>query len=273
VEGVTSKFRIASLVCAGVAFVAAIGVGETRAALIKNLEFNVDGVLPSDDLDIELFNFSNPVVPEETIYEVSGGFLKQTSFSHIGNFSYTFPNMFIVGGGVDPSQSFSIEARLKIVAIEGFQSPFLSVFDGINDYTISFSNQLNTFNDGSGELEIFFEPEQDPAERLTVFDTDNFHTYRLESPGNSGSFSFFIDDMFKFSGTASLDAVHNGFEWGDGFSQPDNGSDVYWDFVRFRQPALQSIPEPTTLSLLGLGLAGAGFVLWRRQKRSLAQRN
>ena len=68
-----------------------LGFAPTAGAItIKNLEFNVDGVLPSSEPDIEFANSSAQT--EASVYSVSGGLLEQTTFGiGVGNVSYAFP--------------------------------------------------------------------------------------------------------------------------------------------------------------------------------------
>jgi hypothetical protein len=49
---------------------------------------------------------------------------------------------------------------------------------------------------------------------------------------------------------------------------------VYYDgtytYVGFEQQVAESVPEPSTFVLAGLGLAGLGLIAWRRRKKSIS---
>ena len=51
-----------------------LGGATVHAAVVKNFEFNVDGVLPSADPQIELF-VTTPSPTETEVFSVSGGLL------------------------------------------------------------------------------------------------------------------------------------------------------------------------------------------------------
>jgi len=203
-----------------------------NAQINKSFEFDVDGVLPSTDPDIEFFTTG---AAETTVYSVSNGLLEQRTLAHDGNFSYTFPNTSLTGGGLDSSKSFSMEVRLKILNIEGFSSPFFEIFDGAHDFGLFFQSPDSVLFSPApitpGEDSVIL------SDEIPGFNIADFHTYRIESPGNSSAFNLVVDGQLVFSGTAQPLTTLNGFEWGDGFSVPGNGSDVDWDFVRFSQPA------------------------------------
>ena len=225
----------------------------SQAAVIKHLEFNVDGVLPSADPQIELFNNTGQL--ETTIFSVTGSILQQRTFSVNGNATYAFPNVAVGSGGLDASQNLSLEARLRINAINGVGGAFSQAFDGSNRYTVNFEvGTVRIFHGASQFQEI-------------ALDIDQFHTYRIDSGGGSGDFDFYIDNALTFSGTAVGSAL-NGMNFGDGTTSAGNGANVDWDFVRLSQSEIVSVSAPHAGLFLAGGIAFASFGrrLRRRQR-------
>lgn len=223
------------VVIGAVAIALALGAAQARAEIVKSFEFDVDGVLPSADPEIEYFN-DGFAVTEAEVFSVSGGVLKQRSLAFDGGYGYSFPDASLTGGGIDATQSFSMEARLKVLAIEGTDGAFFEVFDGANGYGPLFM--------ATGEARFFV---ASGVETVVLPDITQFHIYRVESEANSAAFNFYVDGELVFSGIAQSITVLNGFDWGDGLSSPGNGADADWDFVKFSQPAgpitLPEIPK------------------------------
>jgi len=206
------------------------------AVTIKNLEFNVDGVLPSAEPDIDLQNSSSQT--ETSVYSVSGGLLEQSTFGiGVGNVSYLFPNLSLTGGGLDPTLTTIMTARLSISQIEGNAGAFFQAFDGVYRYSVFFQTGGANILFASGQIFV-------PIADLSVS-----HVYRIESPGSSNVIQFFVDGVLKLTTTA-VGSSFNGFGFGDGVTGSGNNADASWDFVRVSQ-----VPEPSTGALLAIGLA------------------
>ena len=126
-----------------------MGMNEANAALIKGLEFNDGGVLPSTESDIVFFTNSGSL--ETSLFSVTGGLLQQRTIGVDGNSSYLFPNVGVTGGGLDSSLSTVLEFRVKVIHVST-TSPELggirtSVFDGVNRYGATFdSSGINILN-------------------------------------------------------------------------------------------------------------------------------
>ncbi len=208
-----------------------VGPSNSEADILKTFEFDEDGILPSADDDIQLFILG--AADETEVYSVSGGLLEQRTFSVAGNYSYSFPDSSLLGGGIDPALNLVMEARLRILDIQGSDGVFFEAFDGANRYGPLFEETGLVFFDAGN---------RGPSIDLSDLDLNIFHTYRVESPGNSTSFTFSEDGQIVFTGVATA-STFNGFEWGDGLSTGGNGADVDWDFVRFAQPIPPSVPE------------------------------
>jgi hypothetical protein len=199
-------------------------------SLISNLEFNVNGVLPSAQPNIAHFN--NTGSSETSIYSVSGGFLRQRTLDSgtevVGNASYLFPNVSVTGGGLSPALTTAIEVRItvnEVTSSEPLSSGIdFQVFDGTNRYLAFITPTGVDLGSPSGPVSVPFD----------IFGT---HTYRLESPANSPEMRLFIDGQFMESVTA-LSSTLNGFDFGDGKTPAGNGGNADWDYVR----VLQDIP-------------------------------
>ena len=223
------------------------------ATVIKNLEFNVDGVLPSSEPDVELFN--NSGLLESNMYSVSAGLLQQRTFGiGTGNVSYQSPNVGLSLGNLDPAQTLTIEARLSVLAIEGATGAYFQAFNGIHRYQVSFSSgAVSLFN--SANTYVSF----------PILDLAAFHVYRLESPGNSSTMSLYVDNVLALTASAPGHTL-NGFGFGDGITASGNNANVDWDYLRVSQMPLQ-VPEPATFALTLIGLAG---IVGLRRRRAIA---
>lgn len=208
-------------------------IGSANAAIIKNIEFNSAGILPSSESDIEFFN--NTSSTETSLYSVSGGLLQQQTLSVNGNASYHFPDTVKPGSEFDASLTTIIEARLRVVDIVGLAGAYFQAFDGGNRYS--------AFFEPTG-LSILT-PTGNQSFSINVFD---FHTYRLVSPANSDALNLFVDGTLVANVTAAANSL-NGFGFGDGITALGNGANVEWDYVRVSQ-----VPIPTSIWLFLSGL-------------------
>ncbi len=85
--------------------------------IIKHLDFDVDGVLPSAEADVEFF--TNSGNSEAALYSVAGGLLKQSTLSSNGNSSYGFPNSANTGGSLSSALVTVIETRFQLLSNAG----------------------------------------------------------------------------------------------------------------------------------------------------------
>ncbi len=208
-------------------------VSSVNATIIKNIEFNSAGILPSSEPDIEFFN--NTTSTEVSLYSVSGGLLQQQTFSVNGSTAYLFPDITQLGGGINPGLTTIIEARLKVVDIDGLGGAYFQAFDGGNRYSAFFEPSGIALSTSTGNQSF----------SMDVFD---FHTYRLVSSANSDALNLFVDGTLVASVTAAANSL-NGFGFGDGLTDSGNGANVEWDYVRVSQ-----VPIPASIWLFFSGL-------------------
>lgn len=216
-----------------------------NAVLLKSLEFNEDGVLPSSDPEVELFTFGEGV-PERDVFSASGGLLRQRTLSNGVNYSYSYPDLNVTLGSIDPAESVALEARLKIVAIQGTSNTqpgaFFQLMDGAAIVHIFFQS------DGILVLNHGFIP----------FDVFEFHTYRIEAEAGQDTHDLLADGVPIAEGIVSASTTRNGFNFGDGGNLSRGGitgADVDWDFIRLFQ-RVTTVAEPGTLVLLLAGITG-----------------
>jgi hypothetical protein len=233
----------------------------TGAVVIKELEFNVDGVLPSADPDIELFNNSGQL--ESSVFSVSGGLLHQQTFGIVGSVSYFYPNISLTGD-LNPNLSTTIEARLRIPDIDGRFGADISVFDGGHTYGIDVSPSGIHVNNWWGAPGF-------PATTVDFVEVDihDFHTYRLDFDAVRETLDVSIDNAIVSSVSVPEGAFKgNGFEFGDGKTAIGNGANAQWDYIRVSQ-----VPVPAALPLLATGLIGLiGITRKRKAAQSHQQR-
>ena len=222
---------------------------QSHAVFIKNLEFNIDGVLPSNDPDIGLSN--NTGQSESTLYSVSGGLLQQRTLAFNGNASYGFPNGLPTGGGFSAADPFSMEARVQIQTIDGLGGAFFQALDGAHRYSVFYApNAVNVLS--TSGFQTF------------SIDLSEFHTYRIQSEGGTNAFEFYVDDVLTYSGFAAASGGSNGFNFGDGITDPGRGADANWDFVRYSQALPTAEVSAPGASFLFLAVAVLGRRLRRR---------
>ena len=186
-----------------------------------NLEFDQDGQLPSS---LGLNYVASPFVPENSVFSASGGLLHVDSSGTGGATWYQLSNAY------DPNQDFILEFRMKVLP-------------GTSSFGIDFevSDSISDFEFGFADNGITLPPTPTSRPFLPFNTTDDFHTYKVSSPGGTMSYRLFIDSVL----VASADVSPNGdpgqrFLFGDGTGGASGRAEV--DFVRYcQQPAVQTV--------------------------------
>lgn len=225
--------QLAMRLCIALAAVFACAAS-APATVIKDLEFNIDGNLPSSEPDMAFYD--NTGFTEGVLYTTSGGLLHQRTLNVTGSAGYAWPDVNLITGTLDPTKSLIMEARLRILSINGVGGAFFQAFDGVHRFSVFFEPngvQIPNFNSFS----------------FVPVDVSQFHTYMLETPGSSNIAHFYIDDNQVASVLVPVIGL-NGFDFGDGISASGNGADVDWDYIR----VFQDVPEPTSAGMALLSL-------------------
>jgi hypothetical protein len=215
---------------------------EASTTLIKSLDFDVAGVLPSTEGDVDyepnLFG-----ITETSAFSVQNGSLQQRTMGRVGWANYTS-----VGNQFDHSQGITMEARLNILDIESDPDPsqptlytgggaYFGFRDGVYAYQLLFDEDGVFFGTPTGFDRI-------------PFDTSGFHTYRITTPGNSDRLDLFIDGQYKHT-TQAFANSENRYDWGDGRSTANNNASVDWDYVRIYEGDPPPLGEVVFLNFNG----------------------
>jgi len=195
------------------------------AEIIKHLEFNTDGSLPSDDPQIA-FTATAGVV-EADVFSVSGGIL--TGIYPGGNsfpITYAYPGEFYgsgpTNGGISPVDPWSVEIRVRILENAG---GYFTLWNGDRRFPIGFTaTGVQLFHGGN------------PNWLNYPCDPSQWHVLRMWSD-NGSNFSASVDGVVIATDKVGLNDANvlNGFWFR--LNPHSDPAHVQWDYVRFESGA------------------------------------
>ncbi|MCK6482962.1 MAG: Ig-like domain-containing protein [Phycisphaerae bacterium] len=217
-----------------------VTIHQCMTTVIKDLGFNVDGVLPSADPEIFYYHLVPPQT-EQTYFAVSDGVLQQRTFGVPGHspvYRYPMSPDQSPIGAIHPAKTLSLEARIKVLQAEqALGGVMFEAFDGSDWYGFTLaSGGVYVTNVGGGYVHA----------PVNVFE---YHTYRLEAEANSNVVSLFIDGSWALTTNARALPGWNGFQFGTDYGVGFVGANADWDYVRVWQccPG-EACPPPCTES-------------------------
>jgi hypothetical protein len=198
--------------------------GAAQAQIVKNLEFDVDGALPSDDSDIE---FRNAAVGglETGIFSQAGGLLIGNSMPEVNNYvGYAFPNAAISGAGIARGGAFVIEQRVRLIesAPANVNSGFcaMEVWNGNWRFRMMYTATTIRIHKagGVGYVDV-------------AADVTQFHTMKMVGLGG-GRFDAYVDGVKVANYLPTTTLNKNGFNFQ--LSGSGTGAHAEWDYIRFQ---------------------------------------
>jgi hypothetical protein len=189
-----------------------------------NLEFNQDGVLPSSQGLSYLADPSS--LAENSVFSVSGGLLHINTFGTGAATGYQKLNAYV------PSLDFTLEFRMRVLPGTGPFGIDFEVSDDVSDFEFGFTDNG-----------VFLPP---PRPFLPFNTTDDFHTYKIVSPGGSTAYELFIDGALVFSGNVAAGGdPGQRFIFGDLTRGADGRADI--DYISYCQSAPVCVPRPSSM--------------------------
>lgn len=208
------------------------------ATIIKHLEFNTDGSLPSDDPEIA-FLASTGVV-EADVFSVSGGTLTGVypggnSFPITYGYPGVFNGSFPINAGISPTDPWSVEIRIRVLENVG---GYFTLWNGNRRFPIHFT---------ATGVQLFHTAV--PNWLDYPCDTSQWHVLRMWSDDGT-YFSASVDGAIMGSNLVGLNDANilNGFVIR--LNPHSDPAQVQWDYVRFESGENAVTSEDVSFSSL-----------------------